>query len=162
MKTFILCLGLAVSTVVPAEAQLFQPEVSRNILLGGIAGAIIGNNNHHQALAGAAIGAAAGALWSAATVPSAQPVYAQSGQVVTYAPMAPAAPQAAAAPYYTDQPAQVVVVQSAPRVVYYSPAPVYYDAYPRIAFDLGWGWGWGRGWDRGGGRHDGWGRGHGR
>jgi len=71
MNTRLLLLSLTCGAglAVDARAQLFGPETSRNILLGGIAGAIIGNNSHHRAAEGALIGATAGYLWSAATVP---------------------------------------------------------------------------------------------
>ncbi len=74
----LLAAGLASS----ARAQLFDDVAARNVLLGGIAGAVIGDNNHHQAAAGAAIGAAAGLLWTLATTPVDTPVVAalQPGQ----------------------------------------------------------------------------------
>lgn len=63
LLSFALAAGLAAT----ARAEVFGPETSRNVLLGGIVGAIIGENNHHEAVAGAAIGAAAGYIWSEAT-----------------------------------------------------------------------------------------------
>jgi hypothetical protein len=54
-------------TASAAHAQVFGPETSRNVLLGGIVGAIVGDNHHHQAAAGAVIGATAGLIWSQAT-----------------------------------------------------------------------------------------------
>lgn len=69
MKTLMLSLTCVTGLVASAGAQVFQPQTARNILVGSVAGAIIGENNNHRALEGAAIGAAAGLLWSAATVP---------------------------------------------------------------------------------------------
>jgi YMGG-like Gly-zipper len=68
MKTF-LSLGLAVLALVPARAQIFRPEAVNGALLGGIAGAVMGNNSGslgHNAWKGAAIGAGAGLLIGAA------------------------------------------------------------------------------------------------
>lgn len=53
----------------PAQAQIFRPEAVNGALLGGIAGAVIGNNSgslNHNAWKGAAIGAGAGLLIGAA------------------------------------------------------------------------------------------------
>jgi len=64
MKTPI-CLGLALLAIAPASAQVFRPETVNGALLGGIAGAVIGNNSgslRHNAWKGAAIGAGVGAL----------------------------------------------------------------------------------------------------
>ncbi len=67
MKTLWLALisisGLAVS----AQAQVLSERAARNVLIGGIAGAIIGDHNDHRALEGALIGAAAGAVWTGLT-----------------------------------------------------------------------------------------------
>jgi hypothetical protein len=68
MKTPII-LGLALLVAAPVQAQLFRPSLN-GALLGGIAGAIIGNNSgslHHNAWQGAAIGAGAGLLLDAMT-----------------------------------------------------------------------------------------------
>jgi len=65
MKTTLLSLALAVLTV-SASAQVFQPKTARNVLIGGIAGAVIGEHNDRP-VEGAVIGAAAGLVWSAAT-----------------------------------------------------------------------------------------------
>ena len=67
MKTSVL-LGLALLAVVPAPAQIFRPASLDGAILGGIAGAIIGNNSgslHHNAWQGAAIGAGTGLLFGA-------------------------------------------------------------------------------------------------
>lgn len=101
--------------VVTAHAQVFQPQTARNILIGSVAGAIIGENNDRP-LEGALIGAAAGALWSAATVNSHQPAY---------APPVPAAPVASV---WAPAPRPVVVVTPpcppAPRIVVHHPVKV--------------------------------------
>jgi len=64
MKTPVsLCLALL--AVAPASAQVFRPETVNGAVLGGIAGAVIGNNSgslNHNAWKGAAIGAVAGGL----------------------------------------------------------------------------------------------------
>jgi hypothetical protein len=69
MKKLLLSLTCVTGLVASAAAQVFQPETARNILIGSIAGAIIGENND-KPLEGALIGAAAGGLWSAVTVPA--------------------------------------------------------------------------------------------
>lgn len=58
-------LGLAVASLAAVQAQVFRPEAVNGALLGGIAGAVIGNNSgdlHHNAWKGVAIGAGAGLL----------------------------------------------------------------------------------------------------
>lgn len=64
MKTSLtLCLGLF--ALVPLPAQVLRPEAVNGALLGGVAGAVIGNNSgslNHNAWKGAAIGAAAGLI----------------------------------------------------------------------------------------------------
>src|SRR5438874_8776461 len=64
MKTALVCC-LALLSLVSARAQVFRPEAVNGAMLGGIAGAVIGNNSgdlHHNAWKGAAIGAGAGLL----------------------------------------------------------------------------------------------------
>ena len=68
MKTTI-AFALALLALVPAQAQIFRPESNGGVVLGGIAGAIIGNNSgslHHNAWQGAAIGAGVGLLFGSA------------------------------------------------------------------------------------------------
>jgi hypothetical protein len=64
MKTTLsLCLALVVATSL--RAQIFRPEAVNGAVLGGIAGAVIGNNSgdlRHNAWRGAAIGAGAGLI----------------------------------------------------------------------------------------------------
>jgi hypothetical protein len=117
MKTLFLsliCAGLTAT----ASAQIFQPATASNILIGGIAGAIIGDHNHHQALAGAAIGAAAGYVWSAATEPR-----------VAYYNGSQSVPVYYGAGYYAPRATFVVGAQTAycaPVSGYYYGGPVYY------------------------------------
>lgn len=64
MKT-VLLLCAAFAAVAPARAQILRPASVNGAVLGGLAGAVIGNNSgslHHNAWRGAAIGATAGAL----------------------------------------------------------------------------------------------------
>lgn len=64
MKTS-LSLCLALLAVTSTRAQVFRPEAVNGALLGGIAGAVIGNNSgdlRHNAWKGAAIGAGAGLI----------------------------------------------------------------------------------------------------
>lgn len=65
MKTTLLSLAFAALTL-SASAQVFQPNTARNVLIGSIAGAVIGENNDRP-VEGAVIGAAAGYAWSVAT-----------------------------------------------------------------------------------------------
>ena len=107
MKTLLLSLTCVTGLVASAGAQVFQPQTARNILVGSVAGAIIGENND-KPLEGALIGAAAGAIWSAVTVPSS---YDRS-----YAPPVPQAPV-----YYGTSYRQEPVCRPAPRVVVVAP-----------------------------------------
>lgn len=62
MKTA-LSLSLALLALAPARAQVLRPEAVNGAVLGGIAGAVIGNNTgSHNTWKGAAIGAAAGLI----------------------------------------------------------------------------------------------------
>ena len=64
MKT-LLSVAVALMALLPAQAQIFRPAAVNGAVLGGIAGAIIGNNSgslRHDAWRGAAIGAGAGLL----------------------------------------------------------------------------------------------------
>ncbi len=61
MKT-LFCLAVALLSVAPARAQIFGPNATGGALIGGLAGGIIGYNNHHQTGRGIAIGAASGLL----------------------------------------------------------------------------------------------------
>ncbi|HZP58747.1 MAG TPA: glycine zipper family protein [Opitutaceae bacterium] len=56
------CLALALLTVAPARAQIFGSNATGGALLGGLAGGIIGYNNHNQTGRGIAIGAASGLI----------------------------------------------------------------------------------------------------
>ncbi len=130
MKTLLLSLTCVTGLVASAGAQVFQPQTARNILVGSVAGAIIGEIND-KPLEGALIGAAAGALWSAVTVPSNYdrsyappvpqvPVY--YGTTYRHEPVCrPGPPRVVVvAPPRCDPPRRVVVVDPCPprRVVY--------------------------------------------
>jgi hypothetical protein len=65
MKTTTLSLCLVCVALAPLQAQVFRPEAVNGAVLGGIAGAVIGNNSgdlRHNAWKGAAIGAGAGLI----------------------------------------------------------------------------------------------------
>jgi len=62
-KLFLLI--LACLTLTPAHAQLFGPSSMNGALLGGLAGGIIGHNNHNQTGRGIAIGTASGLILGA-------------------------------------------------------------------------------------------------
>jgi hypothetical protein len=57
-----ICLALALLAVVPGRAQVFGPNATSGALLGGLAGGIIGHNDHNQTGRGIAIGAASGLI----------------------------------------------------------------------------------------------------
>jgi outer membrane lipoprotein SlyB len=57
-----ICLALALLAAVPGRAQLFGPNATGGLLLGGLAGGIIGHNDHNQTGRGIAIGAASGLI----------------------------------------------------------------------------------------------------
>jgi hypothetical protein len=57
-----ICLALALLAVVPGRAQVFGPNATSGLLLGGLAGGIIGHNDHNQTGRGIAIGAASGLI----------------------------------------------------------------------------------------------------
>ncbi|HLP08287.1 MAG TPA: hypothetical protein VK178_08975 [Opitutaceae bacterium] len=70
MKTrFLLSLACAagLAVAVPATLHANGDNAARNVILGGVAGAIIGEHNNHRAAEGAAIGVAAGLLLTAIT-----------------------------------------------------------------------------------------------
>jgi hypothetical protein len=57
-----ICLALALLAAVPGRAQVFGPNATGGLLLGGLAGGIIGHNDHNQTGRGIAIGAASGLI----------------------------------------------------------------------------------------------------
>lgn len=82
MKTSVV-LCLATLLCVSARAQVFRPETVNGAVLGGLAGAVIGNNSgdlHHNGARGAAFGAVAGALIGSAVGESRE----RSGTQVSY------------------------------------------------------------------------------
>jgi hypothetical protein len=110
MKTFTLSLLALALGVAPMKAQIFQPNVVNGALLGGIAGAIIGNNSGHYTARGALIGAVGGAVLGSLVQPQSAAVYTQQPAPVIYAQSAPVV--------YSTQPAQVTAFA-------YDPAPIY-------------------------------------
>ncbi|HKB91881.1 MAG TPA: glycine zipper 2TM domain-containing protein, partial [Opitutaceae bacterium] len=163
MKISILPLGISLLLgSASMKAQIFAPNLAGpGAVIGGIAGAVIGNHNHNT-LAGAAIGTVAGAVIGSTiqTQPS-YPVY-RSGAtyVVQDAPLAPAAP------VYGEYPQTMVVQQPAPQIVYverpvtyyYEPAPVYRpycEPYPSVGLSFYYGSGYRNGWYGGGYRERG-------
>lgn len=153
MKTILLALSLAAAGVGSAHAQLFQPTLTRDTVLGAVAGALIGGHNHDRWAEGAVIGAATGALVGATVDQPRTVVYRQPPVVVV-----PAATVVAPVPQvvYIEQapPVRVVrVVQPAP-VVYYTPppavvvvAPTRYYVSPR-SYAYGYGYGYRGRYDR--------------
>ena len=132
MKT-ILAVTVLVSLSLPAQAQIFSHNAIQGAALGGIAGAIIGNNSGHgNGARGAAIGAGAGLLLGAAAGDHHR---GHSSVGVAY----PVRPHAYYSPHYTGhagyyrhgswyRPNPVVYVQPAPIVYgssYYGNS--YYD-----------------------------------
>ncbi|PTY07248.1 hypothetical protein DB347_08040 [Opitutaceae bacterium EW11] len=132
MKTLLLSLTCAALTTASVHAQVFQPQTARNILIGSVAGAIIGENNHHQALEGAAIGAAAGYIWSAATQAPAReyappvPVTTTCEPRVVYTEPACPPPVCVERPVVVVRPRVVVVAPPPAPVVIYREAPRYH------------------------------------
>lgn len=55
-------LALSLLALAPARAQIFGSSAADGVLLGGLAGGIIGHNNHNQTGRGIAIGAASGLI----------------------------------------------------------------------------------------------------
>lgn len=124
MKTrFLLPLACAAALAVAAPAHA-RDDAARNMILGGVAGAIIGEHNDHHAAEGALIGAAAGLLFTAITDDNdrghvvhyhSRPAYASHRPVVIARPYCPPAPRAVVvhpAPHHSRN---VVVVRPASR-----------------------------------------------
>jgi uncharacterized membrane protein len=110
MKTTI-ALALALLALAPAQAQVFRPESAGGVVLGGIAGAIIGHNSgslNHNAWQGAAIGAGTGLLFGSIVGGSRY----QNGWAGTQVPV----------PDY-------------PRAYVYRDSPYYYDGGPAYVYD---------------------------
>lgn len=138
MKKTFLALGLLTIGAVSSHAQIYRSPTAQGAVIGGVAGAVIGNNSGKHTAEGALIGAVAGALignsLETRTVvvqtpppppcppPQSQVVYVQSGQtvVVTQTP--------AAQPVIVTQP---VVMAPAPVVIYRASPVVYVDAWGR-------------------------------
>ncbi len=67
MKSLLVTLLCVTGLTASVQAQVLSERAARNALLGGIAGAIIGENNDHRSVEGALIGATAGLAWTALT-----------------------------------------------------------------------------------------------
>ncbi len=86
MKTSVVLLALVAATQT-ADAQFIRRETAGGALLGGIAGAVIGNNSgalKHNSWRGAAIGTVAGALIGSAVGTSRDNGYSHDMPVPTY------------------------------------------------------------------------------
>jgi opacity protein-like surface antigen len=140
MKNLLLSLLCAAGLSAAAQAQIFRPQIANDVLIGGVAGAIIGENNHHHAAEGALIGAAAGYLWGAATTSPSQP---------TYAPPVPVSSSyglrtiiSAPCGYGYATPAPTVVVYGSSigyrhpvrRAFYGAPAPMYWGSHYHYSY----------------------------
>jgi hypothetical protein len=113
MKKSLLVVLALVAGAVSARADLVSPRVLQGAVLGGAAGAIIGNQNNHRTGQGAAIGALAGALIGSAVD---QRQYRTTTRTVVYS-----------TPPLCDDVQTVVYEEDAcpppPRVVYVVPRP---------------------------------------
>lgn len=146
MKTILLALSLAAAGVGSAHAQLFQPAITRDTVLGAVAGALIGGHNHDRWAEGAVIGAAAGALVGATVDQPRTVVYSQPPPPVAVVPAATVVTSAPQVVYVQQaRPVRVVrVVQPAPVVCYAPPpavvvvAPTRYYVSPRYAYGYGY------------------------
>lgn len=135
MKTLLLPLSLVLAGVTSVSAQVYQPTVVRDSVIGAVAGALIGGHNHDHWVQGAAIGAAAGAIVGA-TIDQPRPVVYAPAPVVQTTVVADA-PRVADAPMVGAPAPQVVYVATPPpptRVVYVEryPEPVYCAPAPVI------------------------------
>jgi hypothetical protein len=120
--------------VAPVKAQIFQPNIVNGAILGGIAGAIIGNNSGHHAGEGAIIGTAAGAVIGSMVQPQPMVVYTEPAPVV-YESTAPVA---------VEEPCAPAVVTVYPAYGYYGYGywPYYYGPRWGVPFGYGYRGGW--------------------
>jgi hypothetical protein len=133
MKALILSLIALTLGVAPVKAQIFQPNVVNGAIVGGIAGAIIGNNSGgHHAGEGAIIGTAAGAVIGSLAQPRPTVVYERPAPVV----------------YEYESAAPVVVEERC------EPAPVYYGYGYQSYYGPRWGVTFGYGYHDDWHRHD--------
>jgi hypothetical protein len=138
MKILLLSLSLVVAAATSASAQIYQPTVVRDSVIGAVAGALIGGHNHDHWAEGAAIGAAAGAIVGGTIDQPRVTTYARppviQTTVIADAPRVADAPVVGApAPQVVyvatpPPPTRVVYVESYPRPVYCAPAPVIISA----------------------------------
>ena len=114
MKKTLLVMVALLAGAVSSQAQIYTSSTAQGAVLGGVAGAIIGNNSGgRHAPEGALIGAVAGALIGNAVGNQSRTVYVQTTPTYTPPPQVVYV-QPAAVPAQ-----QVVVYQQAPQVVYY-------------------------------------------
>jgi|GEM_PF-3208003 len=118
MKSLIIALVTLTAGAGVGRAELFSPNVVPGAILGGVAGAVIGNNSGHHGSDGAIIGAVAGGLIGAAIDQDRSDTRYYSETRYYSAPPAP--PVCEPREVYV-QSAPRVVCASAPRVVYVEP-----------------------------------------
>ena len=150
MKKSLLVIVALLGGTVSAQAQIYTSSTAQGAVIGGVAGAIIGNNSGgRHAPEGALIGALAGALIGHAVdnPPVTRTVVVQSP------PPSPCTPPPQVVYVQTAYPRQqVVVYRQAPRVVYVQAQPqtvVYVDGWGRPApcgYDYGRHYGYGHRW----------------
>jgi hypothetical protein len=128
MKTVLLSITCAAGLAATLNAQVLPRETARNVLIGGIAGAIIGDHNDNRALEGAAIGVTAGLVWSALTSPP--PARHAPPVPVAVACPPPRVIVVPASRYYGPPCDRGTIVVSRPRVVAACPPPVVYHHRP--------------------------------
>jgi hypothetical protein len=123
-----LCVGLG------ARAQLFTPESTSGAIFGALIGAGIGDSHHHQAGAGAAIGAGAGFLLGAAAHSANQDAAYYNGYGY-YGP----GPQ----PYYAPSYAPVYAPTITPSIAFYSSRGPWcgWHGHSGVGFSVGVGFG---------------------
>ena len=142
MKKTLLVMVALLAGAVSAQAQIYTSSTAQGAVLGGVAGAIIGNNSGgRHAPEGALIGAVAGALIGNAVGNQSRTVYVQSTPTYTPPPQVVYVQPPAVAPAQ-----QVVVYQQAPQVVYYQQPQtvVYVDAWGRpLSYGCGYRYGYG-------------------
>ena len=137
MKTLLLSVTCAALTTISAHAEIFRPDTARNMIIGGIAGAIIGDHNDHAA-EGAVIGAAAGYLFTAAT--DSRRGYCEPAVPVYCEPRRPARVVVVEPPRCPPPVRRVVVVERpAPRPCPPPPVVIYrdgrrYDSHSRVVY----------------------------
>lgn len=112
LATVLLAVSTLSAVLVPATAQAHDDDVVIGALIGGIAGAAIGNNMGGQdsALVGAAIGSVAGAAIGSSNARHAPPPVAYHRAPVVYTAVAPVPTRFVPVAYTTEQPTFAHVV----------------------------------------------------